>query len=731
MKKLTTLLFLCLGFLLSTAYAQEAPLILTRGTSASNTLDAENVARVYFFVGVQDEVVTVTANGEDDLNLGLIVTAPDGTILAQGVANEQGETTLEGITLTTSANFYVAVFASGEVTEGTFSLLLVNNPPATNEITEVPAETTAESTAESTQFGTQPTPQGTDSTAGTQEPVVSETGFSQPVDRLFSNGLQISLSWSANVDLNLEVRDPIGNTLYFDSRTSPTGGEFGFDANGFCQVISPNPTETATWAPGFLPTGSYEILVFYRQACEQPVAVNFTTTVTINGQTLQPQTGTINPPISQNQSSVYLTSFSVTVDSAGALTGMMNAGGEYPSDSLNVVVAPLADYQASAVEIVRDVSQTGAVFGDRVFTAYRFEAQANDLITASANALNGSLDTLLQLTDANGNLIAVNDDSNNTRNSQISDIRLSNAGTYYLLVTRYGKQVGGSEGDFTVALTTGTATLPPEILSLNLDPGDIQVILTWSSPADLQLLVRDPVGDSVFDDSPFSASGGELLLDGNVNCRAPSANLSTSYIRWPEGFTRPGNYETEVWYQNDCANPGPVEFTLSIVVNGQVISVTRQVITVNQRYLLSFNVLPDGNATSRLGGVATNQSSSVNWQAEVPVPILPNQPIIGQISDTNVFDVYSINLIQGQNITIVDAASSPTLDTKLFLVGPSGLQVAENDDAGPASPTQRRSDAVIANFIAAEPGTYIIIATRYGTVFGGTIGSYTLTVTTQ
>jgi hypothetical protein len=57
------------------------------------------------------------------------------------------------------------------------------------------------------------------------------------------------------------------------------------------------------------------------------------------------------------------------------------------------------------------------------------------------------------------------------------------------------------------------------------------------------------------------------------------------------------------------------------------------------------------------------------------------------------------------------------------------VQIAENDDAGVTSPTDRGTDAVIANFILPENGLYTIIATRYATIFGGTIGGYQLTLT--
>ena len=131
---------------------------------------------------------------------------------------------------------------------------------------------------------------------------VNATSFVAPIDVLMQSGISVTLTWDADVDMNLNVRDPLGNQLYWDSRTSPIGGTFGFDANGLCEVISDSPVETANWAAGFLPTGSYEVLVYYRQSCVTPAQpVAFTLQVAVNGQNLPPVTGTLTPPAAANR----------------------------------------------------------------------------------------------------------------------------------------------------------------------------------------------------------------------------------------------------------------------------------------------------------------------------------------------------------------------------------------------------------------------------------------------
>lgn len=712
MRKLITVLSLLLTVAVA-SHAQESALILTRGTPATSTLSTENVARVFFFVAVTGEEVNVSAVGEADLTIGFIVTAADGTILAQAreIEGEQ-EALAARVVIPTTATYFVTVFAIGERGEGSFSLVLngEGDLPAVTapEATDVPSEA-AESTAETPSEALATTP--------------SDTGFQEPRQVLLGNGLQVALAWEAPADLNLEVRDPVGNTLFFDSRTSPIGGSFGFDANGFCQIISPNPVETATWQPGFLPTGNYEILVFYRQPCQTPEPVEFTITASVNGVDLPVQTATLTPPL-PGQNSTYLTSFRVNEDG----TAQFNAGGVYPDSSLNVVVAPPSELASAAQPITRDTTVTGSITQANYFRVFSYEAAANEVVSARATALNGSLDTLLQVTDASGNLVAVNDDSNNSTNSELLGLRFGNAGTYFFIVTRYGKEVGGTEGDFRFELEGAVAQVPPEVLALNVPSGDVQVFLTWQSGADVQLLVRDPAGDSVFDDQLRVASGGQMTLQGNINCNRAPGN-PVSYIYWPTGLLRPGNYEIDVWYQNQCNDAAVVDVTLTIIVRGQLVTVENLRMPLNQHYVIGFNVASDGSVQARQGGFSSTDVTLLPWQQRAAQPITINVPVFGQITDANPFNVYTFEGTAGQRVTISSLATSPTLDTKLFLIGPNGLQLAENDDSGVVSPTVRRTDAIIANVLLPENGTYTVVSTRYAMIFGNTVGGYSLSVT--
>src|SRR5690606_16919848 len=129
------------------------------------------------------------------------------------------------------------------------------------------------------------------------------------------------------------------------------------------------------------------------------------------------------------------------------------------------------------------------------------------------------------------------------------------------------KRIGGTEGGYTLTLSTQAVSLPAEFV--NLPRGSLEFRLIWNTAADMQLLVRDPSGESVFDDTPSIRSGGTLAAQGNIGCRV-SEGTPFSYIYWPTNTPpRPGVYEVDVWFQSDCGDASPVTFNLYVTYNGK------------------------------------------------------------------------------------------------------------------------------------------------------------------
>ncbi|NWF68913.1 MAG: pre-peptidase C-terminal domain-containing protein [Chloroflexi bacterium] len=670
------------------AFAQENALV--PGTTVTGTLDAETRAQVYTFNGAQGQVVSFVLTGETGLQLVLLLTDPSGQQLLQYADTEpSGPDTTPETTLPVSGTYFVTVFvlAGSELTEGTFQLALV------------------------TEGGPAP-----ETTAATPAP--GRAVFVQPTQVITTSGLQIALTWNTTADMNLQVRDPNGETLFWDSRATSNGGTFDFDVNGLCQVTTAQaPTERATWPAGGLATGSYEVLVFYRQSCDNSTTpVPFTVNINFNGQALPPVEGSLTPPVS-GQDSVFITSFDVATDGAAA-----GPAGVY---DLTTLPASLDELRANAQPITLAVPVNGAIVNEQPFQTYAFNATEGQFVTATMTATAGNLDTLLILLDPNGNRVDFNDDVvfGNT-NSEIRDRRLQATGTYTLIASRYGKEIGGTEGNYILTVVLGeSASVPQSVTDLGLPQGAIEVSMVWNTAADMQLLVRDPSGASVYDDITSIPSGGQLIAAGNVGCRPSPTPVPVSYIYWPDGLARVGTYEVEVWYQSECGQTAPVEFTLTIEVNGRMVFSDNANPRQGNRYVTNFTVNPDGSVSAGQGGIIGG-SELIDYFGELPTApaLIAGQPVTGEITPANAYDVYVFDGTAGDVVTIGMTQISGTLDTKLFLIAPSGLQVAENDDVVLGEDT----NSVISSFELPQDGRYVVIATRYGIQFGGTVGQYRL-----
>jgi hypothetical protein len=100
--------------------------------------------------------------------------------------------------------------------------------------------------------------------------------------------------------------------------------------------------------------------------------------------------------------------------------------------------------------------------------------------------------------------------------------------------------------------------------------GSVRVRLMWSEQADLDLHVVDPIGNEVSFSHMTSANGGQLDHDANWPCSSaiwsPQENIS-----WPDGAAPTGDYTVVVDYFSECFGEGPVDFRLTIWVDGAVV----------------------------------------------------------------------------------------------------------------------------------------------------------------
>jgi hypothetical protein len=697
---------------------------LTPGLPVNGVLDANNAAQIYTFNATQGDTVALTANSEDPL-LGLTIILSDslGNPLAQAASTPPDNNTaiISDVAVVTPGAHYVTVFPTpgiGATTSGSFTLTLEIIGAVVPETTLEPEVEVETPEAVAPPVATATTPP---TVAPQPTPAVVDPASFQVSQIILNGGIDVRLTWNTNDDLNLQIRDPLGNTLFWDSRETPNSGSFGPDVNGLCEIINTPPNvENATWSGGPLPTGSYEILVYHRQACETPNPVPFTVNINVNGTDLPPLTGTIQPPTG-GEATVFISSFTVQDDG----TASIGAQGPYTDTTvLPISIGEILNNPAQTIN--NEQTLQGVITNNQYFQTYKFQGEAGQNVPVSMTAAEGNLDTLLLVLNSVGTIVGANDDilvANDT-NSRVEGLRLPTTDTYTVFASRYGKDVGGTEGIYD--LTLSTSSVPQALANLNLPSGDVEVTLTWNTNADLQLLVRDPFGNPVYDDALRVPSGGELTATGNRNC-ATTTGTPVYHTYWPTGFLTPGSYEVDVWYQSECNDTRPVTFTLFQVVNGEV--ETRTVpIRFREHYVTSFEIAPDGSVQFYPGGILGG-SETIPFQTEEAqastVTIRPNENLVGNISNQNKFDLFTFQGSVNDVVSIRMNATSRTLDPLLFLISPNGIEIASNDDFGDTI------DSVISNITLTQDGTYTIIATHYGGIYGGTSGPYNLSLNIQ
>lgn len=651
------------------------------GDIVTGTLDAENVMQVYSLVASAGDVITADVSTETPALAPVIaVTNASGDIVAQDLDVGTATTaTLTDVALPVTGTYYILVLrgsgAEGPAS-GTFTLRLSG-------IQQVGGQTLT----------------------------------------LEDGGITVDLQWGAAVDLNLEVRDPVGGEVHRFSPGAPSGGTLDADINAVCAgAVATSPTETIAWPAGTVPVGSYEIIVYYSDGCGVGGPQVFSLTATVNGETAQLLNGTLNP------GQEYLARLELGPTGDWLLVnGGVNAGLSARGFTAEI---------AAAAPVALGSTVSGMISNAAPAKAYSFTASAATTVVVDLRAQSGSLDPYVALLGPNGNEIASNDDAGDTADAGLSVV-LPVDGQYTIVATRYGLAIGGTEGEFALSVS-GTAasvgTPAPEVtpgavvtaVGPQLTEGSIEVKLEWATQADLQLQVRDPSGDTVYDDIPQIRSGGTLEADGNVGCLEPT-DTPVSYIYWPLNRLTPGTYEVEVWYQDTCNDTRPVTFGLSVNVNQQTIINTTQGASPRSRYMITFKIESDGTATAGPGDFfdMTN-AATLDYLPTLAnaTPMAYGQTVSGSITEQQRFQTYAFEGQAGDRITIGMNASGGTLDPALYLISPENIQVAFNDDVTPGE----NPNSVIERVTLASTGTYYILATHYGLNVGGTTGTYSLTL---
>ncbi len=121
--------------------------------------------------------------------------------------------------------------------------------------------------------------------------------------------------------------------------------------------------------------------------------------------------------------------------------------------------------------------------------------------------------------------------------------------------------------------------------------GAIQITLAWNSPADLDLYVTDPQGQTVSYQNTQLASGAMLDHDARGRCRSDQQNNTIENVFWNTPQPPQGQYRIEVHYWGECGGAGPTVATTSISVGGRIYGVYNVTLAPTQRLpIASFTI---------------------------------------------------------------------------------------------------------------------------------------------
>lgn len=108
-------------------------------------------------------------------------------------------------------------------------------------------------------------------------------------------------------------------------------------------------------------------------------------------------------------------------------------------------------------------------FGDSVINTisndapqayYTFRADPGDIVTVRMQRMSGDLDPSLLIADSAGVIVAENDDMNDPANpgsldAEVVGLTLPGGGTYVIIATRFGGEIGTSQGNFVLSIDRG------------------------------------------------------------------------------------------------------------------------------------------------------------------------------------------------------------------------------------------------------------------------------------
>jgi hypothetical protein len=321
---------------------------------------------------------------------------------------------------------------------------------------------------------------------------------------------------------------------------------------------------------------------------------------------------------------------------------------------------------------------TGTLSDADFSDAWTFQGTLGESVTISMAALDGSLDTLLELIDPSGQPVASDDDGGDGTNSLIVDFVLQSTGTYTILAQRFGGIGGITSGSYALGLQQGEAS--PQAGGM-VAPGQmVSGTINDSNPAD-RWTFEGSFGD-VITISMETTDGG---LDSFLQLVDPTGNIALADDDSGNGF--------------------------NALIDRYTLQSTGTYTIFAQRFG-GADGQSSGGYQLRLLAASSGGGGSIAY----------GQIGTGSLDDGNTEDLWTFVGAAGDSVTIALDATSGSLDASLDLLDPGGNVIAHDDDSGGGF------NPLIDGFQLPGDDGYTIVARRFGDAAGSTSGSYQLSL---
>jgi len=165
-----------------------------------------------------------------------------------------------------------------------------------------------------------------------------------------TGALQISLSFDQSKDLDLYVKQPDGEIIYYGNYGDSEWG-LDLDSNAACSLDHIN-NENIFYPENMVQTGKYEVWVNMYQNCyPQNAPTNYTVVVTRRGRLVSPLSGFANPAIGQFPTNQPSNSIGSSLSGARKVMEFNATAGLTRSITISATTSPLSESAIKKLEL--------------------------------------------------------------------------------------------------------------------------------------------------------------------------------------------------------------------------------------------------------------------------------------------------------------------------------------------------------------------------------------------